>query len=483
MNKIKTFDGTLALKSNCKKIKNLFYEMNRQCFLMPDDKWHRINNGKICYDHEKEQHGFINSSLSDGVVGCEKDGTTKLGFFTKRIDKNVDLSIKGKTFSCLNRDVVEKLDAVECIGDSTFYIDSPEVINKKNPKQIYRSGYSKRMDYRCGYRLNEITNSFNELFVGEEFKHQFYKLLPNITFGIEYETYDGRIPEDLMMKNGLIPVKDGSLRRENSYQPFEYATIIHSGKTGLQAIKEQCKLMTKYCDKHTSGALHIHIGNIKRTKNYVSSVFILALKLQDEIYSMFPPDYIQTSKFKGTGTDYCNPLKKLVLKNDPTYNFTKIASEVCGVSGWQFNEFGEEHPADPGGDHKWNVASRYKIINLIPLIFGKSGTVEFRIHGSTFNHDKITNWLYIISAIVKFADKYKNEIASHPKMISEITLAKVLSEIYSDSNILSAYLSNYVDYRKAKMIEYRKLGDTCGVLDLKNDDISDFKSQIESLTL
>ena len=42
-----TFDGTPAVRTNCRKIKNEFYEINRQCFKMSDDKWHRINNGKV----------------------------------------------------------------------------------------------------------------------------------------------------------------------------------------------------------------------------------------------------------------------------------------------------------------------------------------------------------------------------------------------------------------------------------------------------
>jgi len=184
-----------------------------------------------------------------------------------------------------------------------------------------------------------------------------------------------------MMKNGLIPVKDGSLRRGDGYQPFEYATIILSGKTGLQAIKKQCEILKKYCEIGLSGSLHIHIGGSSRTKEYVNSLYSLMYSLQDEVYSMFPEYYKHTSKFKESHTDYCNPLNKLSLsKNNIEGNFNVIANEICGIDGWKFSGFGKDHPNDPGGSRKWEVKSRYRLLNMTPILFGGSGTAEFRIH-------------------------------------------------------------------------------------------------------
>ena len=484
MKTVITFDGSTALKSKCRKILGKFYEENKQCFLMPDGKWHRVNNGKIFFDHENNQYTFSSLRMTKGIVGNDENGTLKLGYFTRNVARNVRYYNGMESLYVLDRSIVENLDVEECIGDSTFYPAGHGNIDKENPKRIYDFNYSVPINYRCGYRLNEITDTFNKYFKEEDFKHSFYKHLPEVSFGIEYETEDGKIPEDLMVRNGLIPVKDGSLRRENGYLPFEYTTTILSGKKGLQAIKKQCELLNKYCDKGISGSLHVHIGTLPRTKEYVNAIYLLSLNVQDELYSMFPKYYRNTSKFKPSGTDYCTPLTSIMTrKGDVEVNFERISRRICGYDGWNFREFGEEHPADPGNTSKWNVKSRYKIINLIPLIFGKSGTVEFRIHGSTFNHDKIVNWLYIISAITKFAEKYVNEINSTPNIISGITLSKILTDIYSDSHVLSSYLTQYVDYRKMLMDKHSANGDNIGETDVKEDSIEGFNHPVKSLVL
>jgi hypothetical protein len=480
MKLIKTFDGSMAPKDKCRRILKEYYEENKQCFFMPDGKWHRINNGKIFFNHETKEYVLGNKNMVYGIVGFEKDFLFKYGYFTPNVAKNIHIHDGNKKLPCLSRDIAKNLDYKEVIGDGVFY-SNQNIYSSENKYHIYKT-YSKRMDYRCGYRLKETTDAFNKYFIGDELKHQFYKYLPEVTFGIEYETENGRLPEDLMLQNGLIPVRDGSLRK-NGYEPFEYATIIHDGKVGLQAVKKQCDLLQKYCVTGLNCSTHIHIGNKNITKNYISSMYILGVELQEEIYSMFPKYYRNTSKFKGTGTDYCNPLNKLKLTKESESNFDIISKEICNYDGWNFKTFGMEHPSDPENRSKWNIPSRYKWQNLIPTIFGKSGTVEFRIHGPTFNHDKIINWLYIISAIVKFAEKYKNEISSNPELISNINLKRIILDVYEDSNVLSNYLLEYVEYRKSLMKEHSKMGDCIGKIDLKEDNILNFKSNIKSLVL
>mgnify|MGYP000978013104 CR=1 FL=1 len=69
--------------------------------------------------------------------------------------------------------------------------------------------------------------------------------------------------------------------------------------------------------------------------------------------------------------------------------------------GHTFKEFDNdlsnvtEHPSDPRGNSKWYVKSRYRWVNMIPLLFGNKETVEFRIHTPTYDIDKILNFLLI----------------------------------------------------------------------------------------
>lgn len=469
---VKTYNGTKALKEKCRKIRGSYYEMNKQCFLMPDGKWHRINNGKITKDYDSGDYVFISEQLENGVIGRETDGTLKLGFFKKNLAKNVNIHTGMDILKCLNRNIAENTDAKECIGDGRFYLNesSDDYLNKK---AIYKGYENLRLDYRCDSKLASTTKSFEQYFKGESFKHSFHKMLPEITFGIEVETDNGRVPQDLMMQNGLIPVKDGSLRHDG-VSPYEYATIILNGKKGLQAISKQCELYNKYCTQSYMNSMHIHIGGIPITKEYVVAAYKIVKQIQGELYEMFPKSIQNTSSFKNQ--DYCNPLKGFRFKKgDVEYNFDKIYKYLAMDSEAEFMKFKNYHPKDPENRSKWNVKTRYSIVNFIPTIFGPNGTVEFRIHTSTFNEDKIVNWLYLISAICWYA--YENK---HIDDFKELRLSNVIDSIYP-SSILRDYLKDYVQYRKDLMLKHEESGDVVGKLDVDNDNLNDFKSKVKSL--
>jgi len=57
-NIVTTFDGSTALRGDCRYIKGKFYKKGEQCFLI-NNRWNRIDNGLICYDHYKNEWGKV----------------------------------------------------------------------------------------------------------------------------------------------------------------------------------------------------------------------------------------------------------------------------------------------------------------------------------------------------------------------------------------------------------------------------------------
>jgi hypothetical protein len=99
-------------------------------------------------------------------------------------------------------------------------------------------------------------------------------------------------------------------------------------------------------------------------------------------------------------------------------------------------------------NQKWERQARYHWINFMNLFFDNRNTIEFRLHTPTTNPHKIINWLYIIRAIILYADKHTEEIIKGVKP----TMKKVLNvygEVYNDnaSKELSEILFGYYKSR------------------------------------
>lgn len=478
MSNIRTYNGKLANRKDCKKINGKFYVKGSQCVLMSDDKWYRVNSPSIVKDHSIGKYVFKNNMLLYGVVGINRYDEYTYGFFS--IDKSINIETYHEdTYThFLNRDlIINKRQAIDRISDGVVYLDTDlnniSLIKSLQYKTISK-GYDGRLDYRCDSKLDVTTAAFEKHFTSSKFKHNFYKQLPDVTFGVEYESNNGRVSEDLMMQAGLIPVRDGSLHNKDGTTPYEYATIILKGEKGLQAISKQTDLLNKSCNLNHFNSLHVHIGGIPLSKKYVVSAYALIKSIQSEMYEMFPKSLSSTKMFKQR--DYSNPIKPIGFKKDSVdENFDKIYKFLGMYDDLEFNNFYGKHPVDPDNDRKWEVKTRYRIVNFVPLLFGPNGTIEFRIHTSTFNKDKIVNWIYIVSAICQYA--YGNKDSYR---FTGITISDILTSVYNDS-LLSKYLIAYVDYRKELMLQYETEGDSIGELDVENDNINKFNFKFKSL--
>jgi len=464
---VTTFDGTKAPRRKCRHIHGKYYEMNRQCFKV-GEKYNRINNGKITLDHENRKYVLKGTTgLTYGVVGRNDDDSWKYGYFSPNITKNVRLEPKGMSGErCLSEDIATKLGYAEVISTGDFIDlkqyrgsekkDVQEYITQKKtqPREFY--------SFPIHYGAAPLIRTFDEYFKyfepsGRHIPRNIEHNIRRFTFGIEYETARGTIPERLLYKNGLIACRDGSIGG------FEYVTIPMSGRKGLQAIQNQCELLQKYCVMDHLCSLHIHLGGYPISKESVVAIYRLLVQLQDELYTMFPHHYRDTSYFKRM--NYCGSLKAVGMASGIEGAFERIY-EILTNGSSRFHGFnGDPHPMDTSGEHKWNISPRYKWASLIPLIFGGRNTVEFRMHTPTKNPDKVINWLFIISAILSYAMDNMDELTK-PRLSKNVNLMNIIQTTYSDSS-MSKTLCDYINYRKK---QFSDMDDSLGEAEVTNDD-------------
>jgi len=99
-----------------------------------------------------------------------------------------------------------------------------------------------------------------------------------LTFGLEFETIAGFVPERVTKRLGLIPLRDGSI------SGLEYVTVPLSGKKGVQTVIDICEELEYRTIYDNSCSLHLHIGNIPRTPEFILAFLKTSSWLQDDIF-------------------------------------------------------------------------------------------------------------------------------------------------------------------------------------------------------
>jgi hypothetical protein len=456
---ITTFDGSNALEGNCRYIKGKYYEENRQCFKMPDGKWHRINNGKITFDHRYREWKFVTCpELTTGVIGTNKD-TLVYGTFSSNPD-DILIEDGGGIYPVLDESIAKELDLVEDIGRGIF-------LQRKYVKEDLKGkdyiGYKQIQSYPISleYNVKNVLKSY--YFSKDNFTKSlnfFIDELAGTSFGIEFETWNGTIPMRHLNKLGLIPLKDGSLRHDDILS-YEYATIPLSGGEGLYKIKEICSALQRYTEISIMCSTHVHLGGYERSKEFVVTLYKVAKTVESELYKLFPKAYRNTSIFKEKS--YCRPLPNIMIDADLDGSFERIYYWLSG--GDSFEGFShEEHPLDPHGNHKWDIPVRYTWLNMVPFLWGPYETVEFRMHPPTINEVKTISWIFICNAILKYANLHKNNWNSLKKSLS---LQKIFSAVYNPE--LAEYLTRYTEHLKTERNRYDEITDIQGKTWCKED--------------
>lgn len=453
---VTTVSGNVVPRSKCRFIKKEYYEMNVDCFFMSDDHWHRINNGQIAFDSEGQKWVLIDQVyLYDGIIGLNANKEPIYGKFSPNPLKNVKMN----GTMCITDDIPEALGMTEELSTGEYWSPAKLGKNFENRKGI-GSRYSFDLTYSAGPKIKSFSEAHEDGWKMKSYypvKPKFPNELGITSFGFECETQNGMIPERFCYRNGLIPLRDGSLRHDG-IEPFEYTTIPLSGTKGLYTMLDVADLLNKYTEIGKMCSLHLHIGGYKQSKEFVVALHRIMLRIQDDLYSMFPSNYKFTSENGFKQKDYCAPIKNIrLLKNNTVdQNFEVLYNFYSGGNGY-FKGFGAcNHPLDRENRQKWQISQRYYLENIVPFIWGSSSTVEWRLHSPTKNIHKMLNWLYICNAIMAYTEKNKDYIANFGDL-RDVNLETILKETYTAA--CATELIGYVEWRKNYMKDMDAQGD------------------------
>jgi hypothetical protein len=351
---VTTYNGEKALRENCKYIKGSYFIKNKQCFLI-NNNWYRITSDKIVFDYELNTWVIkASNNLIYGIIGLSHvDSIPKFGYFSANEKTNVNLFYQSQVYKVIKENILENNSLIAEGVNGIYYFTTELVPNsfrqKIKPKK--EDFYSFPFNYGSDPLIPEFSRSFISNFKGNPLKSNAYRFLSPYTFGVEFETERGAIPERHIINSGLIPCRDGSI------SGFEYTTIPLEGETGIQCIKNSCALLQKYCSCSANESLHIHIGGYNRRIKDIAALYKLGILIEEEIYSIFPYYYVNTGNFKRKG--YCNPLYKVNIDtNNPRDIFLGIYNYLSG-GGNRFTKFPTgTHPLDRSGQHKWDISPR-----------------------------------------------------------------------------------------------------------------------------
>ena len=356
MDEVTTFDGTVATRKDCRFIKGNFYLKNKQCFLI-NKKWYRINSDYIFYDNDDETWKLkgLSRNIVKGFIGY-KNGSFISGIFTINKNRNVKFYYQNSVVLVLDLNVFRDCPNVKEGLNGCYYLTTDSNVPKDFYVKLRPSNrdnyYSFPFNYGSENLIPAFAKTFETDFHSDPLLTDLYTYIERdgFTFGVEFETEKGTIPEHYLWENGLIACRDGSITG------FEYVTVPLSGYKGLQAIKSSCALLKKYCSCSPFESLHVHIGGYPRTVKAIAALYRLALLIEDEIYSLFPYHYRDTSKFKRKS--YCGPLPRVCMSDDTASGILNGLFMTIG-DGHEFTTFPKnQHPFDRSGQHKWEVSPR-----------------------------------------------------------------------------------------------------------------------------
>ena len=526
---VTTFDGKQVPLIQCVKLRDgNYYEKGVTCFKISnldntikdgrDWHWHRITSKLIAFDADNNKWDLIKRIQNrPNLVKGYYDNSMNLGYFTSDVHKTVYLrkNLTDSSFvPCINADVANALDYEDMMYDGFYYKKSElnkkelDRISKVKPKASYMFDGNLKLSAERAYGANDSNRAFVSILkhynsnqnVVEITSHDSYlaSFVREFTIGAEFETSSGFVPEKYCYKYGVMPLRDGSIGG------YEYTTIPLFGDKGIATLRGLSKVLTKRTDIDYRCSFHLHLGGYEKTPESIIALYKLLCLIQKDVIDMFPIYKSDGPKYQGTDKNYCKALPQLELVNtlelvdkDDELDKKNIQAAVNEIfmfltapersdhsidwdratpMGKIYNLKSTAHPLDPDNHAKWHVKARYYWVSLISFIFSSKQTVEFRLHSATNNFTKITNWLLICSAILKFAKKHQKELLSHKEFTFEDVLNVYGEKMGMDGMAMSEYLVKYYMDRKSYFKHCAKNGDYFGG-EVENDKTYTFESK------
>jgi hypothetical protein len=476
---VKTVRGITEYRRNCRYIGGKYYVKGEDCFEI-NKRWYKFDSKLIAFDHEKEEYVLKNDHpLVYGVTGFKTDGTAIFGYFTENKYNNLTVTIpeygQVKTFS---EKLLTRHDFAEDLSSGSWMCRRN--LSAKDLDRMSRIE-SRRVHTNKGYNIEDNSDEFKQKI--DAFKNfpmkisaaaaRFGKLLGGTTFGMEVETSRGHLPDHIQNRTGVVICRDGSI--DNA----EFVTVPMEGARGLLNLKYLSQELCKRTMTDIRCSLHFHLGNLPKDRLFIVALYALGIRIQDELYTMFPgyktnwknikkQDYNQKLRLLGTKT-----MNHKMKKEE----YTQYIDEAYyRIATWlnddvppdnNFNRVTNQHHQS----QKWNRKRRYFWLNLMNMFFSPRRTVEFRLHHCTLNGQKMVNWLFICNAICQYAIKNADAILTSN---TPITLDNIL-DYYGQSfkgdhaQFLSSYLKAYVADRKAYFARDIANGDLISQREMDDD--------------
>ncbi len=437
-----------------------------------------IGNSKLLdYDDEKEEIVLVMNSRDQLVDAwlVNREGKVIKGRLRHNPVKTAHLVVKpnGSAELYQSIEVLERVHGKD--GFLPSKIDNTFILKVAHNQSLIESHRSARSSYAQPLiNKNYEADSSNPAFrlVTEAYEQirksipvtlnmeKLWALLGGKSFGIEYEVAVGNVNSAYLGHCGLVPVIDGSIGTEY-FQ--EYPTVILNDVRDLRTIQQQCQVLQDACTVDQRCALHLHIGNIHKDPRIATSLYILAFRIQEEMFSIVHPykrDEIGTLK---KAKNYSRPLIDLGLENykhlsnsTRKNDFKDAYAEIyeCFTTMDSGSDKDENEVGRPWS-RKWHCPTRYQWFNMVNYVLGKDGTIEIRLLPPSLDFDTIMPWLVLNTLIIRYAETYSAKvIAYHDKItLSDIINAArdnfgKLEGIDSYYDKVANYLQRWVSERK-----------------------------------
>lgn len=363
------------------------------------------------YNEDKKKFE-LKMTCAPAVIGVTNN-IVELGYVNKKIYTDLFL-INGVIYSGNYEDVEEYFGFDEACG---YYKPKQDLGMTIIEPAFGGFPYSFSRNYEAMYSFDifegqqVIKNKIKDYWAS--------KYLENFSFGFEFETSRGYIPQMECFRNGLIPLRDGSI------SGLEYSTVVLKGNSGLNLLHQQLDQLKAHCNFDKECSLHIHVGGFPVTKQAIFILYKVAKTFERKITAYMPKWTYSTRYYKASNKDYC---KKLW---DDISTFEDL---FLTVAGHNFNgSLYDEHPADPDRQHKWQIHSRYRWMNLVNMMcYEGAKTVEFRFLRPSFDETKIIFWLLLLTGIMRYALKLQklHDQTEIDKELESFTLNRFIDKMF-----------------------------------------------------
>jgi hypothetical protein len=324
-------------------------------------------------------------------------------------------------------------DAFVCEGITKpeDYKNNTNRANLSSYRQNLRSTHSADNDNPLYVRIVNEYAKLKEESKKEIPKEAFYleKLFGGKSIGLEYEVSQGNINSSYLPHLGIIPVIDGSIGRDYFH---EYPTVILRDAYDIDKIKEQCKMLKRFCNVSVNCAFHIHIGNVSKKMEHVLALYHLAYRLQQEMYSLVHPYKQDEPGSLGKAKNYSAPLLDIGVEDLKGIDIANPRNKEYLVDKYEElytlfstrDKMGEDIPWSK--DRKWECPTRYTWFNMVPFFFSGAGTIENRLMTPTLDYQRVMLWTVLNIGLIRYAEKnYVKIIESKEKIL----LADIVDEI------------------------------------------------------